>query len=235
MDGEFAKASLIFNPLKIIRQKFRAQPIICAQTKDITAMEMLYKKNMPYRDSGEMLLIDKLAIEAASMAGDYWRVMYGRRVRVHCNVELSSFLSSEWIESLACYASDDLVVEIVERHDEIRQAESFEKMCLSAFYLRSMGVKIAIDDISGTSMDESIIRAVKPDIIKVCNKEGLNFVRGIGHKARVVAEMIETEANARTAVSMGVDELQGYWCDRLKEQDFPRELEAPGLNCDGAH
>jgi EAL domain-containing protein (putative c-di-GMP-specific phosphodiesterase class I) len=229
MDDKLAETSLIYSPLDIIKRSFRAQPIICAQSHAIKAMEILCKRKMSYSDRSGMLAVDRSAVEAASIVSDYWRVAFGESVRIHCNVELSSFLSAEWLESIATHVNDDLVVEIVERHDDIRESIAFDKMCVIASYVRMMGAKIALDDIAGTEMDALIIRAVKPEFVKVCSKDGLAFVRDIGHESISIAEMIETEAHAQSAIAMGVDELQGYWCDVVKEREFPQELSPPGV------
>jgi len=95
--------------------------------------------------------------------------------------------------------------------------------------VRALGGQIALDDVSGTEMDEAIIKAVRPEIVKVCNKEALEFTLSLSKKSKIIAEMIETEEHAHRATALGVHELQGYWCDVVKEHEFPEELSPPGV------
>lgn len=229
MDDELAKTSLIYRPLEVIKKKFKAQPIICSKTRDVVAAEILYKYNTSLLDNDAFLEIDRSAIEASAMLLDYYRWIKRKPIRVHCNVELSSFTNPSWMEVMVVHVTQGVVVEIVERHDHINDKIQFEKMVCVADWVRALGGQIALDDVSGTKMDEAIIKAVRPEMVKVCNKEALEFARNLSKKPKFIAEMIETEEHAHRATALGVHELQGYWCDVIKEHEFPSELTPPGV------
>lgn len=95
--------------------------------------------------------------------------------------------------------------------------------------LRDCGVRIAIDDTGSGYASLSTLLRIKPDIIKLDRE----LVRGIDHdpvrralgralvhfaqedsRAIVIAEGIETEAEATTLVSLGVPLGQGYFLGR---------------------
>jgi len=94
--------------------------------------------------------------------------------------------------------------------------------------LRSIGFRIALDDLGSGAASLAALAEIDPDVVKL----DMSLVRDIDQERRkrklvqmlcrfsaavgirVVAEGIETEAEADTVRNLGVDMLQGYWLAR---------------------
>ena len=74
-----------------------------------------------------------------------------------------------------------------------------------------------------------MISVFKPRVLKANNQSGLDFINSMATDSIVVAEHIESPEIAHQAVLLGACELQGYWCDVLKEHEVPRSIMAPGV------
>lgn len=113
---------------------------------------------------------------------------------------------------------------------EITESPSLDVHALTAFIerYRSYGFLIALDDVGSSCSNLDRMLHLRPDIIKIDRallqqihedtyKQALfsaltNCARQIG--ALVVAEGVETEAEAVTALRLGADFLQGYYLQR---------------------
>ncbi len=114
---------------------------------------------------------------------------------------------------------------------EITEHEAVDPIALSGpvNQLREAGIRIAIDDTGSGYASLSTLLRIKPDIIKLDR----DLVRGVDHDpvrralaralvhftkedsvATVIAEGIETEAEAATLVALGVPLGQGYFLGR---------------------
>lgn len=114
---------------------------------------------------------------------------------------------------------------------EITEHEALDPVALAGpvSQLRESGVRIAIDDTGSGYASLSTLLRIKPDIIKLDR----DLVRGVDHDpvrralgralvhfaqedshATVIAEGIETEAEAATLVALGVPLGQGYFLGR---------------------
>ncbi|MFT7598998.1 MAG: EAL domain-containing protein (putative c-di-GMP-specific phosphodiesterase class I) [Acidimicrobiales bacterium] len=113
---------------------------------------------------------------------------------------------------------DQIVLEAVERNrynDMAKAAAQIEEF-------RSLGVRIAVDDVGDGFSSLAVVSAFKPDIVKVSGAltaglpgpEATAVIRAIVQLAHeidswVVAENIETEDQARQLTNLGVDWGQG--------------------------
>lgn len=140
----------------------------------------------------------------------------------------------QWLTGPAGLAGGRLVVELTEglavtAYAELRQA--IER-------LRRAGVALALDDLGEGFSSLRLWSEMRPDYVKI-DKYFLNdidadgakrrFVRAMLEMARqvgtvVIAEGIETEAQCRTAIELGIRYGQGYWLAR-PEPEPP--LQAP--------
>ena len=118
--------------------------------------------------------------------------------------------------------------------------------CAQLAEMRHWGVTIALDDFGTGYSSMSILRQLPIDVMKVDR----SFVVGLGTddgamavthaivalarslRLHLVAEGIETEAQAEVLRSMGCDELQGYLFSRPLQADQFEQL--PGLRRDPA-
>jgi EAL domain-containing protein (putative c-di-GMP-specific phosphodiesterase class I) len=132
---------------------------------------------------------------------------------------------SERLEMLKPYA-DRVVLEITERSNlsELSEWQS------SLDAMRAMGFGVAVDDLGAGYSSLSVLAAIKPEFMKV----DMSIVRGIhrdDHKrhlmellaqfaratgATLIAEGVETEAEAATIVACGAHWMQGFLFGRPK-------------------
>ncbi|MGP3505463.1 EAL domain protein [Paracidovorax citrulli] len=213
--------------IQLAKRNFRAQPILCARTKVITGLELLNRNRLDFGDAESMLAADVEAIKAAWQVANHFK----GKLRVHCNVEMSSVATSLWTDTMAEYMCPGVVVELVERNDALSCYRSFTRMCQTVKWLRRLGGVIAMDDWTGTPIEIEMVKGLSPEIIKVNEPESLARIitRGFRPGTHVVVERIETPQQAREAERGGATELQGYWCDVLVESEFPAEFTPPGV------
>lgn len=187
---------------------FRTQPILDAASLDVCAVEVLYRSALPFDDESEMLKVDVMALEYASQLREQ------SQLRVHCNMEFSSLvLVSRQI--LQEHIRPGIVIELVERNDLLKSPDAFTWIRDLIGHIRTCGGSIAMDDVTPNDIEITAIAALRPNILKVVNKEGLLGIRHSTGLSRIIAEHIETIGNAEVARSLGAHELQGYWCDEL--------------------
>lgn len=204
---------------------FRVQPMLSCFTHEVAALELLYRKKIDFSDKEQMLLVDLQALKAANMLS----TIYGPSVRVHCNVEISSMFRLEWIDEMSEQIKPGVVVEIVERNDLAREPRSLRQIVGLCEWVRGHGGEIAIDDVAGSELEGMMIEAIRPEILKANTRQGLGFIANIGKPSIVVAEHIENMDVAVEAMLLGASELQGYWCDVLKEHEMPPGMTPPGV------
>ena len=123
-------------------------------------------------------------------------------------------------------APSRLTIELLE-HSRISSSECHQ-LKANISVIRGLGMRLAVDDVSGMPDDVRRALAVRPDFLKVCGE----LVRGaltdlraraqldaIAHQARragavVIAEGIESPAVLDLAVSAGIRVVQGYLIGR---------------------
>lgn len=205
---------------------FRAQPMVSWDSHQIVGVELLYRHRINFSDTFRMLEVDIEAIKAAKTLRDF----YGGRYRIHCNVELSSILNIDWVVAMAAHICPGIVIEIVERNDVLKHPLNFHQISNTCAGIRALGGAVAMDDVEGTDLEANLINALRPEVLKANNLEGLEFIRSVSsHQPIVVAEHIESPDIAAIAVQFGATELQGFWFDVLKENDLPKALDPPGV------
>lgn len=204
---------------------FRVQPILACSTHEVVGLELLCRKKIDFSDKEQMLQVDVAAIQAANRLS----AVYGPRVRVHCNVEISSMFRLEWVDEMIEQVRPGVVIEIVERNELAREPRRLQQLVGLSEWVRGHGGEIAIDDVSGTDFETLMIESIKPGILKANNRLGLDFIANLGTGAVIVAEHIESMDVAVEAMMLGASELQGYWCDVLKEHEMPPGMTPPGV------
>lgn len=171
-----------------------------------------------------MLQEDLAGLQAAAVM-----VRTGVYKTVHCNAEISSMLSPDWIEALARHVTSGVVIEIVERNNSLLMDETYLSQVLRILYLaRHFGGKVAMDDVVYSDQSIHLIEQLRPEIVKVENAKYIADLRKHG-PMEIVVERIETEELGREALRNGADYLQGYWCDFQSQQCVPRVLTPPGV------
>lgn len=199
------------------QRAFRCQPILDAVTQEVVALEVLNAARLAFDDKTEMIEADIAALECAV------EVAAKTRLRVHCNMEYSTLVRAPW--SIYEKLKPGIVIELVERHEIFSGSEHrsiFPWLAEAAAGIRAKGVMIAMDDVTPTTLERELIKALRPEIIKVENRDALAEICRIVNGIPIIAERIETAKHAELARALGAKEIQGYWCDRLA----PAYLEA---------
>ena len=204
---------------------FRVQPMLACESHEILGFELLYRHRVDFTNRRQMLEVDIAALKAAR----FLCTAYKSKLRVHCNVEASSMLNLDWVVAMAEHMVLGMVIEIVERNELIRHHWGFQRIKNLCEGIRGLGGEIALDDVAGTDLEERMIEVFRPRVLKANDRSGLDFISSLGTGAIVVAEHIESSEIATQAVKLGASELQGYWCDVLKEHEVPRILTPPGV------
>ena len=241
--------------LQMLRENsadYHFQPIFSAHTGRVAAYEALMRVKMQLLNSPLTVMklareLDKLyeverltAFKATSTF-----VMMQNRGQLHRNTKLflnsianSSLTDEDVAEFKAQFAEllNNLVIEITEEEEIDREALERKR--------RAMGGQgaLALDDWgSGYSNSNSLLELspdyIKVDITIICDidtdadkqqlvKDIVEYAHGRGMK--IVAEGIETEAELRKVIELGVDLLQGYFL--AKPAASPSEIAPQALS-----
>ena len=172
----------------------------------VVAYEVLSNGRLPFGDADGMLRVDLSSLEYGALLAKT------SGIRVHCNLEYHTLITATAaVERLVCKG---IIIELVERHDILRHPRMFERAAESTERLRAAGALIALDDVTLCSRERSLMSAVRPDIVKVDNRDSLFSLCKEVHGLQIVAERIEHEHQAELARLLGASMLQGFWCDR---------------------
>lgn len=241
--------------LQMLRESsadYHFQPIFSAHTGRVAAYEALMRVKMQLLNSP--LTVMKLAREmdklyeverlTAFKATSTFMMMQNRG-QLHRNTKLflnsiasSSLTDEDVAEFKAQFAEllNNLVIEITEEEEIDREALERKR--------RAMGDQgaLALDDWgSGYSNSNSLLELspdyIKVDIAIICDidtdadkqqlvKDIVEYAHGRGMK--IVAEGIETEAEPRKVIELGVDLLQGYFL--AKPAASPSEIAPQALS-----
>ncbi len=123
---------------------------------------------------------------------------------------------------------------------ETAQLEDIAEAARTAQMLRDMGIPFCLDDFGAGAADVRVLRAIPADIVKLdgsyvsgVDKDGREraFVTGMAEIARasgasVVAERVETEAEAAALQAIGVDYGQGWLFGRPGPVPVPQGMPA---------
>lgn len=213
--------------VQFAKVNFRAQPIICAHTQSMKGIELLNRHKLDFNNPQKMLMLDVEAIKVASQLAAY----YKGNLRIHCNVELTSIANIQWAYAMVENIHEGVVVELVERNERLLDYRHFNNLCRTVQWMRNMGGVVAMDDWTGTPIEKEMLKHLKPEIVKVNEHHLLRQITAeeLSPGANIVIEKIETPQQAIEARITGATELQGYWCDVLKEHEVPPCLTPPGV------
>ncbi|HWF41229.1 MAG TPA: EAL domain-containing protein, partial [Acidothermaceae bacterium] len=164
---------------------------------------------------------DRLELLALQRAADYLDQVSGY---VSMNVSPGTLLTAECTELLLEYRLDRVLLELSE-HDQV---VDYGALMAVLEPLRAAGMRLAIDDVGAGFSSLRHILLTAPDVIKLDRSivDGVSadpvlrsLVRSLvdfaeGCDARVVAEGVETAADADVLRSVGVDYGQGWYYGR---------------------
>lgn len=212
------------------------QPLVLARGRATFAYEALVRSRHSECPSAELILA------SAHNAGGHARLT--RRIFelaagalerlpdpmvLFVNVEAAQILEGE-IGRAGCPLdahAPRVVIEVTERE----RIHGEERLLQRIAGLRSLGYRIAIDDLGAGYAGLTSVTALSPDLVKV----DMDLVRGIHHSPtrqrlvaaitsacrdlgiQIVAEGIECEEEAATVVDLGCELLQGYHLGRPAE------------------
>ena len=214
--------------------RFVYQPIVRRGTRDVYAQEALCRASDPlFRDPNVLF-------DAAVQRGAIWRL--GRLVRqiapgpltklpeeqcMFVNLHPAEVADPELEQSVDPMLSKRVVFELTERGaipDLARFRESIDR-------LRDRGFRIAIDDLGAGYASLNAVALLEPDFLKI----DMTIIRGIEESLsrsrlvrrivefaddqgiQVIAEGVETEAEADVVERLGCHLLQGYYFGRPRE------------------
>lgn len=207
-----------------------AQPIVELATGSVVAYEMLARFPTIGRGPGEVFAearelgigvdLELRAVELVCEVATHLRA--GRRLAV--NVSPDVIEDERFVSCLAASAPERLVVEVTE-HAKVCDYPSLRA---AIERVKSLGVRIAVDDVgTGFSGLEQILR-LSPDLLKLdgalvrdvdclADKRAMvaalvAFAGQVG--ASVVAEQVETAAELDVLCGLGVTHAQGYHLGR---------------------
>jgi EAL domain-containing protein (putative c-di-GMP-specific phosphodiesterase class I) len=160
---------------------------------------------------------DRLELLALRRAADYLDEVSGY---VAMNVSPGTLLTRDCTELLTEFRLDRVVLELSE-HDQVAD---YPALMAVLDPLRAAGMRLAIDDVGAGFSSLRHIIVTAPDVIKLdrsivdgvsCDPVLTSLVRSLvdfagGCEARVVAEGVETAADADVLRTLGVDYGQGW-------------------------
>ena len=242
------------------------QPKIDAATGLVTGAEALLRWNHPERgtvspdqfipvaeETGLIVPIGRWVIAQACRQGRAW-MDAGRPIRVAVNLSARQFRDDSLVADIRCSLEDSgfdprlLELELTESmvmQDTARVAGLLHE-------LKRLGLRIALDDfgtghsslawlrrfpIDAIKIDRSFVRDLPEDLEDV---EITKAVIAMAHSLRrvVVAEGVETEAQARLLRDLRCDEMQGFYILRpvpleVFDEFVARRVAHPLEECDG--
>lgn len=190
----------------MVMYRYRAQPILDASTLEVKALEVLSAGPLNFGDAASMVEVDVAGLEYA--AGLIERTGF----RVHCNLEYSTLALAQRL--IRERIRPGIVIELVERLEIFEKSETHSWIAEAAAKIRSRGGLIAMDDVTPTTLERELIKTLRPEIIKVENRDALAEIGDAAKGTLIIAERIETGRHAELARKLGAREIQGFWCDR---------------------
>ncbi|MEK7389512.1 MAG: EAL domain-containing protein, partial [Elusimicrobiota bacterium] len=148
------------------------------------------------------------------------------RLAVNLSADLFDAPAVQWLSQVPGLPQR-LILEITE-HVPVASPETFLEETRS---LRLKGAKLALDDVGCGYLNMDLVRALKPDIVKLCITLTRRMTRGRevldviaktvdsirAQGAEVLIEGVENEAQARLARQCGVDLAQGFYFAKPRE------------------
>lgn len=223
------------------------QPIVSLADRAVVAHEALLRGVVDGREvgGGDLFFVaesagwldrlDRIARETAIESAGSWL----GDADLHVNLDPTSihrpqvcFGGTERAAHDAGIAPSQLVFEIVESHAVTDRGHLFSIL----EHYRSLGWRVALDDVGAGWSSRSLLAAVRPDVVKLDKRlvqelpdqgarTALGAITDLAHRlgAVVVAEGVETEQVADEVTELGVDLGQGWLFGRPVRPDEPAE------------
>ena len=221
------------------------QPIVALADRSVVAHEALLRGMVDGREvgGGDLFFVaqaagwldrlDRRARESAIEGAGPWL----GNADLHVNADPTAIhrpqvclAGTERAAHDAGIAASQLVFEIVESHAITDRGHLFSIL----EHYRSLGWRVALDDVGAGWSSRSLLAAVRPDVVKLDKRlvqelpdDGartvLRAITGLAHQlgAVVVAEGIETEWLADEVTRLGVDLGQGWLFGRPARPEQP--------------
>ena len=220
------------------RMYYYFQPIFSAQTGRVHAYEALMRSDLPTlrspatimklaREQGALYEIERLTFRKALEGFDNLRSknLVDRQALIFINSIASVSLrreDSEYMDQRWHELRRQMVIEITEEEEMNREALESKR------HAPGFSGMFALDDYGSGYSNELNLLELSPRYIKI----DISIVRGIdtdrdkqqivsnivayahARSMQLIAEGIETEAQLRTVIGLGVDLLQGYYLSR---------------------
>lgn len=235
-----------YNIIKTTNIKSLFQPIISLTNGIVMGYEALSRgPQNSYMQNPEVLLkiakecnklweLEELfrskALESISKKKQDVKLFLNINPQIINSLKFKNSFTSEYLKkyNLDC---KDIIFEITER-DEVKSINSFIE---TIEYCKNKNYQIAIDDVGSGHSGLNRISYVKPNYIKL----DMELVRGVDKdltkqaiiksmhefskltEANLIAEGIETEAELKTLIDIGVQYGQGYFIQRPQEDLIP--------------
>ena len=247
------KSKVVDDLTKAIRQKnfyVLYQPQVCTKTKDIYGFEALcrYKDNQYYPDqfipaaeeSGLIIQLDRIVTEMVVTQMGRWKKEGRKLPVVSINYSARQLKDPGYCtflqELLKKYEipEDRIKIEITERSvfsDKERSTEFFHN-------IHAMGMDLALDDYgtgysSITSMTQLPVDFIKFDkslidtYLVPGKSDFIANLTALVHESgkQIVAEGVETKEQYDLAVTIGIDQIQGYYFDKPLPADQAMEAD----------
>jgi EAL domain-containing protein (putative c-di-GMP-specific phosphodiesterase class I) len=192
------------------------------------------------RRKGREIDVDKACIARAIASGSTVPGSPAISVNVHAStLERDPQFTEFLVETCSAYGMpvSRLILEIVEQQKFWDERAFFDAL----YELRSVGVRIALDDIGIGYSSHRMLVEVRPELFKIDRY----FITDCGGKdssraaiesivllasrlgGRVIAEGIETVADFETVTALGIDLVQGYYFAR---PSAPQSAGAPTIH-----
>ena len=234
------------------RMYYYFQPIFSAQTGRVHAYEALMRSDLPTlrspatimklaREQGALYEIERLTFRKALEGFDNLRSknLVDRQALIFINSIASVCLrreDSEYMDQRWHELRRQMVIEITEEEEMNREALEIKR------HAPGFSGMFALDDYGSGYSNEGSLLELAPRFIKV----DISIIRGIDsdpdkqqilrnmvayahpRSMKIVAEGIETEAELRKVIELGVDLLQGYFL--AKPAASPSEIAPQALS-----
>jgi EAL domain-containing protein (putative c-di-GMP-specific phosphodiesterase class I) len=150
-------------------------------------------------------------------------------VRMQVNVGPDTLVDPRLLTALSPYAGEPVGIELTE-HEQVRD---YTPIAEALATVRALGMRVAVDDTGNGYASLAHILSMRPDIIKLDRSLTVGIAEdparqalatalvhfAVALDAEVVAEGVETEAEARTVVDLGVWHGQGWFLGRPAPPD----------------
>jgi len=227
--------------------KLLFQPIVAAKSTEVVALEALLRwtcaeigpvspdEFIPLAEESDHIInIGKWVLQQACSAAKAWQDKNDDRIapKVAVNTSIRQLIQASFANEVQAIlkntglGADRLVIEVTE---SVFDEQNMQQALISLLALHEMGVEIHLDDFgtgysSLSRLHEFPIDAIKIDksFVMSADEKSLAVVEGallIAKKfgLKVIAEGVESAQQREKLMTLGVDELQGYFFGKPTE------------------